>query len=125
VRDFFESGFSRTINNTTTRPAFEFIGRGGAYGDDTAIGPRGYYDFDEHEFDLKDDFAKQTLETITFTKLTEWGTPMVLGITAQTYAEPAPSFFRSFRFWLIVGAGLFILAIAGVVVWIRRWLDAP
>jgi hypothetical protein len=125
IRDFFESGFSRTINNTTTCPAFEFIGRGGAYGDDTATGPRGFYDFDEHEFDLNKDFANQTLDSIKFIKLTDWGTPMLLGLTAQTVTEPEPSLFLSFRFWLIVGACLLILAFVGVVMWIRHWLDAP
>ena len=125
VRDFFESCFSRTINNTTTRPAFEFIGQGGAYTDNTTTGPRGFYDFDEQEFDLDAAFANQTLDRIKVTAYTEQGTPILLGVTAVTSAEPEASIFTSFRFWLILGAVLTLLAVVGLVLGIRHWLNTP
>jgi len=125
VRDFFESGFSRTINNTTTRTAFEFIGHGGAYTDDVTTGPRGFYDFDEQEFVLDPSFSKQTLDTISFTRHTVYGTPMILGITAVNSLEPEAPFYETLRFWLIISAVLLVLAVIGLVIWIRRWLDAP
>jgi hypothetical protein len=121
VRDFFESGFSRTINNTTTRPAFEFIGHGGAYTDDVKTGPRGFYDFDEQEFVLDPSFLSQTLESITFTRHTDYGTPMILGITAVN-SQPEATFEESLRFWLMVSAGLMVFGAIGLIIWVRRWL---
>ncbi len=118
VRDFFESGFSRTINNTTTRTAFEFIGRGGAYTDDVKTGPRGFYDFDEQEFVLNPSFSNQTLEKITFTRHTDYGTPMILGITAVNSLPEAP-FYESLRFWLMVSAGLMVLGAIGLIIGLR------
>ena len=82
VRDFFEASFARTINNTTTKEAFNFIGQGGAFTDNTADGPRGYYHFDEQEFILNNDFAGQTLASITIKANTEGvGVPVLLGLT--------------------------------------------
>jgi len=88
IRDFFESAYARTINNTTTQAAYEFIGRGGAYTGDATNGPRGFYLFDEQEFRLNADFAHQTLDTITI-KVSEdhVGTPILLGLTVVT-AKP-------------------------------------
>jgi hypothetical protein len=128
VRDFFESCFSRTINNTTTQSAFEFIGRGGAYTDNTATGPRGFYDFDEQEYDLRQEFATQTLNSVKITTFSNWGTPFLLGLTAQTSAEPersSLSFLSSYRFWIIVSVCVFVLAIIFMGVGIQRWLNAP
>lgn len=84
IRDFFESTFARTINNTSTRPAFECIGQGGAYTNDTKTGPRGFYDFDEQVFDLDSSFAGQTLVSITFSASEQFGMPILLGLTAVT-----------------------------------------
>jgi len=125
VRDFFESGFSLTINNTTTQRAFEFIGHGGAYTDNVDTGPRGFYDFDEQEFVLNPSFASQTLESITFTRHTTYGTPFILAITAVDSVAPPLPFYQSTRFWIIASITLATLVIIGVVIAIRRWLDAP
>jgi len=126
VRDFFESGFARTINNTTTRNAYELVGRGGAYTNNTTTGPRGFYNFDEQEFDLNADFATQTLDSIKFTALgNRSGSPLLLGATVVTFIELKPSFFSTPRFWLILGACVFVLILAGGAVGIRRWLNAP
>ena len=122
---FFESNYCRTINNTSTQPAFECIGRGGAYTDDTKTGPRGFYNFDEQEFDLNSDFANQTLNSMTITLSGYGGRPMLLGVTADTYAAPAVPFYLSFRFWFIIITCLLILAVIGLILWIRRWLNAP
>ena len=88
IRDFFESNYARAINNASTRPAFECIGRGGAYTNDTTTGPRGFYNFDEQEFDLNPDFATQKLDSIKFTAAEQYGVPMLLGVTAVTSPRP-------------------------------------
>jgi hypothetical protein len=87
IRDFFESNFARTINNTSTRPAFECIGRGGAYTNDTKTGPQGFYNFDEQVFNLDPSFARQTLASIKFAASEQYGMPILLGVTAVTSAN--------------------------------------
>ena len=122
IRDFFESGFARSINNTTTRPAFELIGRGGAYTSNTTNGPRGYYDFDEQEYTLDDAFANQSLDSIVIDApgAGSRGTPFLIGLTVQT-AEPPPfSFFSGIYSWLLPAGVALVAAAIGVIVAIRR-----
>jgi hypothetical protein len=125
IRDFFESSFARHINNTTTRPAYELIGPGGAYTANTATGPRGFYDFDEQEFVLSDAFAAQTLDSIVFdsAKSVVPGTPFLSGLTVVT-AEPEPfSFFSRVTLCWVVGALLLAVLLAAGVTALRRWLN--
>ena len=118
IRDFFESGFTRSINNNTTQNAFEFIGRGGAYTDDVTNGPRGFYIFDEQEFVLGERFANETLDSIIFTASGQGGIPILLGVTVETSLERKTSLFSGNNLYyggLIAGLVLFI----GAIVWLR------
>ncbi len=127
IRDFFESNYARTINGTTTRPAFEEIGRGGAYTNDTTTGPRGFYNFDEQEFTLAPDFATQTLNAVRFTG-GDHGTPILLGLTVQTSQAPPPGVFSVLAmraFWMIVGGIVLAIVVVAGATRLRRWLTVP
>ena len=89
VRDFFQGGggYANSINGTTTQNAFIVSGVQDAAGTGNVnTGATGTYAVDEHNFVLNSAFATQTLTQIVFTDLGTGGTPILLGLTAQSVA---------------------------------------
>jgi autotransporter passenger strand-loop-strand repeat protein len=114
LRDFYQGVFANTINGTTTQNAFTVSGVTDAGGAGSVNnGLFGTYVVDEQDFVLNSAFASQTLQQIVITNLGSGGTPILLGVTAQTIPGGSGGSVISAGQTLVVSAGE---TLSGVVV---------
>jgi hypothetical protein len=86
IRDFYQGTFVNSINDTTTENAFEVFDVQGAGGTGNVNnGDTGNYVVDEQLYTLAPVFLTQHLSSIIISGM-GYGTPIVLGITAQVAA---------------------------------------
>jgi hypothetical protein len=97
IRDFYQGAYVNSINNSTTENAFEIfdVQDGGGTGN-VNTGLTGDYVVDEQVYALNAAFLTQNLTNIVVSGNSE-GTPIVLGITAQSVAPPITSAVQSGR----------------------------
>ena len=94
VRDFFQGAYANTINGVTAQNAFTVNNVQGAAGTgNVTTGATGTYNIDEQDFTLDSAFATQNLTQIVITDSNTGGTPILLGVTAQTGADTAGNTF--------------------------------